>query len=551
VPGVVTVVRVVGTRLTLDCLLGPTSSPMTLHPAKAIDAFMRIPKLQRGILSVLFFAAMALAVWSATPIPRVCLPDEVPVAFWSWRLESPTQEDVNEAVKQTGTNVLFVRAGQIDYEKEKLNCIRRVTGRIPANINVHLAYNATRSLLTEFPQLSNDDMSGIVLAVFGQDLARTRIDQAQIVGLQLDFDIPTRLLSKYALLLRNIRRGLPHEIQLSITGLPTWMESTVLREALSPCDFWIPQCYGAQIPDKLGSRIPISSPENVSRFISRARDLGAPFYAGLAAYGYAIHYSCEGLLIELRGDLDPTLVAGSAAFEVSDQIPFKIRTKGSPELQPAEWRRIYRALRDVILDGTAIRSGEAILVQRPTAVGLRACAAKVREQGGESLLGICVFRMPTSGDSNTLTLSEIVSALKDAEPRFLMHARADQFSVGNVNKTSVRAVVELTNAGTATIRSDDGVGMIVRVRLPAGCLDSVSISGLATAQPVFVSGDQIVNCSIARANAVKFMLAWWPPGATFTARFQIKQPLDNVEIRYTGMLENGSLLEGSDVLPMW
>jgi hypothetical protein len=68
---------------------------------------------------------------------------------------------------------------------------------------------------------------------------------------------------------------------------------------------------------------------------------------------------------------------------------------------------------------------------------------------------------------------------------------------------------------------------------------------------VFVSGDQIVNCSIARANAVKFMLAWWPPGATFTARFQIKQPLDNVEIRYTGMLENGSLLEGSDVLPMW
>jgi Protein of unknown function (DUF3142) len=524
---------------------------MTLHPAKAIDAVIGIPKRQRGFLSVLLLAAMALVVWSATPSPRVWRPNEVPIAFWSWRLESPAQEDVNQAVKQTGTNVLFLRAGQIDCEEEKLNCIRRVSGRIPTNISVHLAYNTTRSLLTEFHQLRNDDLSGTVLTVFRQDLARARGDQAQIVGLQLDFDIPTRLLSKYALLLRDIRRGLPTDIQLSITGLPTWMESPILREALSPCDFWIPQCYGAQIPDKLGSRIPISSPENVSRFISRARDLCVPFYAGLAGYGHAIHYSHEGLLIGLRGDLDPTLVAGSASFEeVSDQTRFKIRTTESPEIQPAEWRDTYRARRDVILDGTAIRSGEAILVQRPTAAGLRVCASKVREQGGASLLEICVFRMPTSGDSNTLTLSEIALALKDAEPRFLMHLRGDQISVGAVNKPSVRALVELTNAGTAAIRSDDGGGMIVLVRLPAGCLDSVSISGLATAQPVFVSGDQVVNCSTARANAVRFMLGWWPPGARFSTQFQIKQPLDNVEIRYTGTLENGSLFEGSEILQL-
>ena len=491
---------------------------------------------------------MALVVWCATWSPRVWLPDEVPVAFWAWRLDSPAQKDVNEAVKQTGTNVLFLRAGQIDYEKEKLSCIRRAAGRIPRNIDVHLAYNATRSLLSNFQQLSDDNLTATVLVAFRQDMARASVDQAHIVGLQLDFDIPTRLLSKYALRLRGIRRGLPSEIKLSITGLPTWMESPALKDALSACDFWIPQCYGAQVPDKLDSRIPISSPEYVSRYISQARDLDSPFYAGLAAYGYAIHYSREGWLIGLRGDLDPTVVAESNAFELIDQTPFRVGTKGGSELKTGEWRRLYRARQDVILEGTPVRSGEMILIQRPTAEGLRACATEVRERAGMRLLGICVFRMPASEDSNTLTLTEITSALKDAEPCFSLDARAYQLQVDAV-KTNVSAVVELTNSGTSALRSDED-RMMVLVRFPFGYLESVSPGRFSTAQPVLISGNQVFNCSPARANAVKFTLAWWPPGARFTARFETKQPLENLEIRYAGTLENGSHIEKTEMLPM-
>src|SRR5262249_59817454 len=109
--------------------------------------------------------------------------------------------------------------------------------------------------------------------------------------------------------------------------------------------------------------------------------------------------------------------------------------------------------------------------------------------------------------------------------------------------------LELTNLGTATMRSDDG-GMLVLVRFPGTSLKSVSVDRVATAQPVFVSGDQILNCSVARANAVKLMLGWWPPGARFKARFEIEQPLKNFEIWYAGILENGSQVEGSEILPM-
>ena len=510
---------------------------------------MRITRLHRGILAGFLISIMALVVWSATWSPRVWLPDEVPVAFWAWRLESPAQEDVDETVKQTGTNVLFLRAGQIDYEKEKLNCIRRPGGRIPGNIDVHLAYNATRSLLSDFQKLNDDNLAATVLVAFRQDMARANVDQAHIVGLQLDFDISTRLLSKYGILLRDIRRGLPIEMKLSVTGLPTWMESPTLIHVLSVCDFWIPQCYGAQVPDQLDNRIPITSPEYVSRYISQARDLGSPFYAGLAAYSYAIHYSREGLLIGIRGDLDPTVVAQSNAFEVSDQTPFKIGTKGGSELQTGEWRRLYKARRDVILEGTAVRCGELILIQRPTAEGLRACAAQVRERAGLRLLGICVFRMPASGDSNTLTLTEITSALKDAEPRFSVDPRAYQLPAGALNRTNVCVVVELMNSGTAALRSDEDA-MLVFVRLPVGYLETLSPSRFSTAQPVLISGNRVVNCSPARANAVRFSLAWWPPGAMLTARFEIKQPLDNLEIRCAGVLENGSHIEKTEVLPV-
>src|SRR5262245_1160735 len=156
---------------------------MRSHPGRAIDWFMLVTRLQRGILAGFLITIMVLVVWSATWAPRVWLPDEVPVAFWAWRLESPAQEDVNEAMKQTGVNVLFLRAGQIDYEKEKLNCIRRAGGRIPGTISVHLAYNATRSLLSEFPQLNDDNLTATVLDAFGKDMVRANVNQAHIVGL--------------------------------------------------------------------------------------------------------------------------------------------------------------------------------------------------------------------------------------------------------------------------------------------------------------------------------------------------------------------------------
>ena len=511
---------------------------------------MRRYKTRCLSVSIAVTLLLALIVWNATASRRVWAPGETPVAFWSWRLETPSENDVNEAVRQTGTKTLFLRAGQIDYEPGKLSRIRPVSGPIPNNIAVHLVYNATRSFLKEFEQISATAASSTVLAAFAHDLDRANRDHAQVVGLQLDFDVPTRLLPNYAAILKNVHAQLSNDLQLSITGLPTWLDSPALKDPLSACDFWVPQCYGAQIPERLDQRIPITTPEHVARSVSRTRDLGVPFYAGLAAYGYTIHYSREGLLIGLRGDLDPLLVVASTDFELSHQTPFFLNANEPADKKAGEWRCTYRARRDVMVDGTAIHAGESLLLARPTAAGLRACARKVREQAGARLLGICVFRIPTKRDSTTLTLPEIASALSDAGPRFSLDARVDYFPVKELDKRNVTTVLELENNGATFSRPGQGA-LTVLVRVPSGCLESVSLDRPASAEALFESGGGAVRCALKRANAVKLSVGWWPPGAKLTARFETKgAALNDISLRYAATLDDGFVMEGSRTLAM-
>lgn len=191
-------------------------TPRLDEALNALTALVRTYKARCLALSMAVTLLLALIVWNATASrPGIWAPDEVPVAFWSWRLETPSETDVNEAVRQTGTKTLFMRAGQIDYEAGKLSRIRAVSGSIPRSIAVHLVYNATRSFLKEFERIGADAAGSTVLDAFDQDLDRANSDHAQVMGLQLDFDVPTRLLTNYAAILKKVRKGLSNEVKLS------------------------------------------------------------------------------------------------------------------------------------------------------------------------------------------------------------------------------------------------------------------------------------------------------------------------------------------------
>jgi hypothetical protein len=489
-----------------------------------------------AVAGVVLAASLAPAAWRWTRAPRVWGPGEVPVAFWSWRAEAPTDEEVARAFGETGARALFLRAGQLDYGAGRLSRIRAVGGKFPARVELHLVYNGTRSLLGGFGEIDEKTLAAAFVETFRADASRARRDGANVSGLQLDLDVPTRLLARYGRVLGGVRAALPREVKLSVTGLTTWMDSGELGRALEAVDFWSPQFYGAEIPETLGRAVAIASPRSIEREVVRARSLGKPFYAGLAAYGHALLYSPKGKLLSLHGDLDPARVAAEPRLELVERRAFERRAagdEGSPETpQASEWRYVFRAREDASVEGVAVRAGEQFVLDLPSSESLRAGVRGVRRLAGEKLLGICLFRLPTRGDRTTLNLGQVASALKDVEPvvrtRLGVEAAGGEGAAATASGSFNQLVLTATNAGpTGALFGDDA--FVLTVRVPRGGLRGVSgLEGFDSVETLCAPArapetdakarggageDSLRPCAPARAVAVRLKARVWPSGA--------------------------------------
>ena len=218
----------------------------------------RLPLSRKTLLVCVAIALMAAAgtIANFRRKPRPWQIHEVPIAFWAWRNQSPTEKDVRAAIETTHARALFLRAGQIDYQDKKLRRIRAVTGSLPTGIDLHLVYNGTRSLLAQLETVDPNKLASTIALAFQEDISRADQEHARIVGLQIDIDVPTRLLGSYEKTLRALRGQLKTGTQLSITGLPTWMQSSQLQSTLAQVDFWVPQFYGAEIPERVDQIMP-------------------------------------------------------------------------------------------------------------------------------------------------------------------------------------------------------------------------------------------------------------------------------------------------------
>lgn len=509
---------------------------MIVHSPRLDQELARLKRLTRKqrlalALAITFLVALT---WSGSAgRRRTWTPAEVPIAFWSWRSEIPSQHEVSEAVRQTGTKTLFLRAGQIDRDATGLRRIRPALGTLPRDIDVHLVYNATRSCLAEFEKLSPPTLAAIISEAYAEDSLRASRDGSHIAGVQLDIDVPTRLLRNYTKVLKATRDLLPGDLRLSITGLPTWMDSVDLRETLATVDFWIPQCYGATIPERLDRQQPISSIMLVENAVSRARRLNRPFYAGLAAYGYAIQYAPDGSLIALRGDLDPGLVVNNADFEMIDRGRFDERINTA-----SEWRYVYRARNDSVVGETALRRGDYLMLDLPTSGTLLAAAGAAREEGGDQLLGICVFRLPLQNDPTTMSNKEVASALRNTEPASSTHIDASCEQMFDDESTYWRLSLIIINDGSANSRLDEGA-MALTLMVPQGSVRAIKTSGFASsnflcgAEPLGYRGDQpsgLQTCSLRRASVLKIGAKTWSLGTQAAITIELsRKPLQTID----------------------
>jgi hypothetical protein len=461
----------------------------------------------------------AVAISSFHRKPRVWLVGEVPIAFWAWRNQAPTDVDVREAIDKAHAGAIFLHAGQIDYQDGKLHRIRPVTGPLPKGIDLHLVYNATRSLLSQLENVDEKALADSIAAVFQEDDERAEQEHARVAGLQIDIDVPTRLLRRYERILRFLRTRLKPGTQLSITGLPTWMHSFALPSTLAQVDFWIPQFYGAEIPERSDQLIPISSAKDVARFVNDARALNKPYYAGLAAYSCVLLYNSSGALISLRGDIDPAAISSDPNLELINQRSFE-GSIGS------EWRFAYRARADAVTDGLAMRAGDQLVVDIPSAESLRLSARMVRELAGEKLLGICVFRIPARDDPATLTPAQVVAALSDTD------SNPDiRLSFKRNEKQTNAWLLEIENKGTASAIG----GLQIDVPVDAGTIDSVTpqrgASFEAVCRTLNANNASVYQpCGEGRANIIRIAAPGLKPGQTIRAMLVLKTLPDVVAV---------------------
>lgn len=385
------------------------SSPTPLK--RAATVFQRIDRASRGrgvTLVVLLTLVVACAGWSlvASSAP-VRAATDTPVAFWSWRSALPEQSVVDRAVSATGARTLFVRAGTLESGHSGIIRIREMSGACPTGIDIHFVYNATPALLEYFESTEVAEMADVVVEAYELDAAHAIEAGSAVCGLQLDLDVPTRLLPRYGELLRAVDSRLPEGTQLSVTGLPTWMTSPELEAMLETVDFWIPQFYGGTVPRNVRDATPVASLDRVRAGVVRARKLGKPFFAGLAAYGYTLHFNADGSLRVLHGTVDPARVAASPDVDAVGETV--------QEDVAANSRFTYRVHTESVLDGVVIAPGDWIVVEVPSAALLRASARAAREEGGETMIGICIFRLPEGGDRTVLDIRSIGAALADRD----------------------------------------------------------------------------------------------------------------------------------------
>jgi uncharacterized protein DUF3142 len=146
-----------------------------------------------------------------------------------------------------------------------------------------------------------------------------RIAAAPLAGVEIDYDCPTSKLPAYARFLAELRTRLPRTMALSITALPTWMNSTQLEGLTRDLDEIVLQVHAVDDP-----RRGLFDADQAERWV---RDFGRrihrPFRVALPAYDVRVTWRPDGRLASVEGERP--LLAGPTDGELLSASPQTLR----------------------------------------------------------------------------------------------------------------------------------------------------------------------------------------------------------------------------------
>jgi len=206
-------------------------------------------------LSLLLVAALVLSGCADSP-GRQPPPAKWTTGFWFWPGGSTDTKWSGASLE-----VLFVHAGTIRKDSrrnrflygidEPADRVWRVYGELPDELPAAREY----WVVFRYERQAVPDLEAA--PVLAKEVSRLREAATKrhlnVIGVQLDIDSPTRILSQYAGFLHEFRKELPPGFEVSITALLDWFRNgTDVASVIKEVDEFVPQFYDVAEPDSYG-----------------------------------------------------------------------------------------------------------------------------------------------------------------------------------------------------------------------------------------------------------------------------------------------------------
>ena len=328
-------------------------------------------KFRRGFYEATIAAAVTL-LWSSA--------SAFETAFWVWQRSEPLSEAERAELSAQGVRTIYWQMGELENVGETWRWKARFA--LPQSRTGELRFVPVVRLESRekspFSKTSLESLLGALSAVTkGAD------------ELQLDYDAPDRLVEEYAAALKKIHALVP---RLSITALPGWSRSPVLRILESSVDELLPMLYDFE-PDPIvegAAPLPLLVPEKLERSLTEWNQCRIAWRAGLPAFARVTLFDPSG---KSRGHIREWNW---------DDLCFN---KSLATLRPtALGVTVFKARASTRVTNTPVKADQLLAVRWPDRAGL----IRVIDQAKKtSARGLVFFRLPDSSAPSGWSLRQL------------------------------------------------------------------------------------------------------------------------------------------------
>jgi hypothetical protein len=330
----------------------------------------------------------------------------MPLSFWDWQPYLALPARTARILREPGIEGVFLKAGTLaarDGLAMPVSELGREVLASYAGIDVTLCYRAGPEFIMSFEKIDPKIAGTRIAAHFLAEAAAARLSGCRVRGLQLDFDCPTRLLGRYAALLRALRASLGQRdgSRISITALQSWLPSWRFFPLRRAVDFYVLLAYGERVPPELERLPPLVDRERTRKAFLLARLHGGRYRVGLPAYSPAFVYDRNRRLVSVESDL---------SLDALTESRYLRHRESRQEDASGGTRHIFVVTEDVLLAGLVLSRGWTIVLQEMTADGLGRLTRWAREAGGKNLEGVTVYRLQKGSGDTCLAAEAVVDS---------------------------------------------------------------------------------------------------------------------------------------------